>query len=151
MRNQLQHDLFRHHLNRCRQIHLASRDLRIRLPRRATEERVEPRIGHQRRIEIAECLRVQPDGAVIANLDQFVADHLREARFPVWGQPHQLVLARVDLESAVVRERAVEQAERVRIAHFLQQLDVRSIAGTDRAGRPFADAIDRQDRGALKR
>ena len=47
-------------------------------------------------------------------IDQLIADRVDILRLAVRGEPHQLVLARVDLEAGEVGERRIEQAERMR-------------------------------------
>jgi hypothetical protein len=63
---------------------------------------------------------------------------------------HELVLALVDLEPAVGGERGVEEAERVGEADLLQDLDLVPAPDADRRRRPFARAVDGQDRRVLE-
>ncbi len=49
--------------------------------------------------------------AVGAQVDEVLADGALEAGRAVGCETHQLVLARVDVEAAEIRERRVEQAE----------------------------------------
>ncbi len=149
--DQLEHDFLGHQLDRGGEVHLAPRDQRVELARRPAEQLLEARIGHQRRVEEPEGAGVQPERPVVADVDQLLADQVRVARRAVRGQAHQLVLAGVDLESAVVRERAVEQPERVRILQLAEQLDPRARADAERAGGPLAHAVDREDRRLLER
>ncbi len=67
------------------------------------------------------------------------------------GEPHQLVLAVVDLEPGERGEGGVEEAERVREVEFSQRGDVTVVAGGDYRRRPLADGVDRHDRRVGKR
>jgi hypothetical protein len=96
-------------------------ELRLRRRARRAEQRVELRARHRQALAVVEVRQVEPVAAVLAQVDQVLADLLLEARLAVGREPHQLVLAAVDLEAAVVGERRVEQAERVREADLLQQ------------------------------
>ena len=60
---------------------------------------------------IVEVGLVEPEAAVGPQVDQMLEDPVRIARYAVGGQAHQLVLAMVHREAAVVGERRVEQAE----------------------------------------
>ena len=56
-----------------------------------------------------------------------VEDQLREAWLAVGGEAHQLVFAAVDPEAAIIGEGGVEQAERVREAELMRQVDRRPL------------------------
>ena len=106
-----QHGLFRDGLYRGRQVHVALGQRVFGLPRRRAEQVVERRAGHAQAGAIVEVTLVQVVGAIGLEVDQVVEDRLRILRFAVGGQPHHLVLARVDLEPEVIGERRVQQPE----------------------------------------
>ena len=80
-------------------------------------------------------------------------------RLAVRRHAHDLVLAVVHLEAEEGGEGRVEQAERVREARLLEQLDAVLSAPSPQvalptpsvAGGPLADAVDGQDRRLLER
>src|ERR1035437_8949160 len=57
----------------------------------------------------------------------------------------------INAEAAVVRERGIDQSERVRKAQLLQHFDFTSAPVTDGCGRPFADAVNRENRRLIIR
>jgi|GEM_PF-887976 len=69
----------------------------------------------------------------------------------VGREPHELVFTRVDFEAAVRRECAVEQSQRVGIADFFQELDLRVGSDPQRASCPLAHTIDGEDCRAVER
>ena len=81
---------------------------------RAAEEVVEPPAGHRQPLAVVEVIHVEPEAAVGLEVDQALEDQVLVDRPAVGGQAHQLVFAAVDLEAAVIGERRIEQAERVR-------------------------------------
>ena len=78
-------------------------------------------------------------------------DQVRVDRPAVGGQAHQLVLAAVDLEAAVVGERRVEQAERVGELDVVDQADAVPLADAEGGRAPLADAVEREDRRLVER
>ena len=66
-------------------------------------------------------------------------------------QAHQLVLAAVDLEAAVVGDGGIQQPQRMRKLNLTRQLDAIAAADAEGRGAPFADAIQRQNRRLLER
>ena len=128
-----------------------SGDRRLALARRAAKQLVEALVGHQRAVEVAEIAGVEAKRTVVAHVDQPLADEVGIAGLTVRRQAHQLVLARVDLESAVVGKGAIEQPEGVRVADLLEQFDVAAATMAESTGGPFADAVDGQDRGLVER
>ncbi len=65
--------------------------------------------------------------------------------------PHELVLAFVDLKAAVRREGRVEETERVREPHLLDDLDLVAAPNRHRRRRPLAGPVDSEDRGLFER
>ena len=137
-------------LDRRGQVDLAPGDARLGLARRTAEEGGEARGRHRRTVEVTEVLEVEAVRAVGAHLDEVVADQPGVARLAVRCQAHQLVLAGVGLEPAEGRDRAVEQAERVRVGDLAGQLDVSAPTPADRGRRPLAHAVDGDDRGLVE-
>ena len=109
-----QHDLVGHRLDRRGEIHLALGERGVRIARRAAEQRVELRRGHGEALAVVEVPHVHAERSVVAQVDQVLEDAIEEARLAVRREPHHLVLGAVHLEAGVVRERGVEQAERMR-------------------------------------
>ena len=75
----------------------------------------------------------------------------RTGRLAVGGQAHQLVLAAVDPEAAIIGQGRVEQAERVGEAKLVRQVDRRPAAHPEAGGGPLADAVHGEDRGLVER
>jgi len=147
----LDHRFFGDVLDRARQIHLTLGQLGFGLPRRAVEQSLERRAGHRQAVWVREVLHVHPHAAVIAELDEMVLDRLDVLRLAIRRQPHHLVLTGIDSESREVGERRVQKAERVREPLLDEQLDVAAAPDADRRRRPFADAVDGDDRRFLER
>src|SRR4051794_26575635 len=72
-------------------------------------------------------------------------------RLAIRRQSHQFVFAAIDLEAAVVGEGRIEQPQRVGKTHLLSELDLITSANAPSGGGPFADAVDRQNRGLVIR
>ena len=138
-----QHDFLGDILNRSGEIQLALRQRRFRLARRSFEQPLESAAGHRQAVHEFEVLEVQPNAAIVVDVDDVIADGRDVARFAVRREPHHLVLARVDAEAGEVRERGIQQADRMRKALLLQHLHRRSPPDADRGCRPFADAVHR--------
>ena len=151
VRRHAEHDLLAHHLNRSREIHLLLRELRLRLAGRSAEQLVERLTRHREAGQVIEVLLVERERAVLAQIHQLAIDQIDVLRRAVWCEPHDLVLARVHLESGVVRERGIEQAEGIRPAKLLQQLELVAASEAIRSSRPFTDAIHREDGRLLER
>ena len=66
------------------------------------------------------------------------------------GEAHQFSLAPVDGETAVLRERAVEEADRVGVAQLPFNPQPVPMARAQRGGRPLADTVDREDSGGVE-
>ncbi len=100
----LEHHVLGDPLNTGRQIHVPLLQPRLRLTRRAAEELGEPAPGHPQALAGGEVGRVQRIAAVVLEIDQVLPDQVDIPGLAVGCQAHQLVLAAVDREAAVVRE-----------------------------------------------
>ena len=148
---QLQHDLLRHHLDGPRHIRVTRFDRRLRRARRTAEECVELLIRHHEAPQEREVIHVQPERPIRLHVDELLANRADETRLAVGGKTHELVFARVDAEAAVGREGRVKQPEGMREAQLAQHLNRIAAPGADGGCRPFADAIDREDRRLFER
>src|SRR5437879_5619913 len=68
----------------------------------------------------------------------------------VWRKPHQLVLAAVDLEAAMVREGRVEEPERMRKLEMLSHFELVAASDAPSCRGPLADPVERQYGGFVK-
>ncbi len=146
-----QDDLLGHLLDRPGQVHLPAGEVRLGRPRRAAEHVVEAAVGHAQRGQVAEVLPVDRERAVVVEVDQVVEDGVHVAGLAVGGEAHQLVLAGVDPEAAVVGERGVEQAEGVREVELADHLDLMAPPHPDARGGPLPHPVEGQDRRGLER
>src|SRR5262245_9990500 len=74
---------------------------------------------------MAEIIKVQPEGSIRQETDKL--SHAFEIRcFAVWREPHHLVFVAVVRESEILRQRLVEDAERVRKIDSLRHRKIRS-------------------------
>ena len=97
-----------------------------------------------------EVIHVELKTAVAPKPDQFV--HFVDiSGAPEGGHAHHLIFALIDLKPEKGRKGAIEQPQGVRKANLLVHLDVGSLADPKTGSGPFADAIDGEDRGLLKR
>ena len=101
--------------------------------------------------EVVEVATVRRERAVVVQVDEVLEDGVDEAGLAVGGEAHQLVLARVHPEAAVVGEGRVEEAERVREVELADHLDLVAPAHADAGGGPLADPVEGEDRGAVER
>ena len=90
---------------------------------------------------VIEIIQVQPEGSVPLYVDQMGSYLVGENGLSVRREPHQLVLATVDLEAAVVRERAIQKPEGMRISDLLEDLHALAAADAEAGCSPFAHAI----------
>ena len=151
MPRHVQDDVLRHLLDGGRDIHFASGDFGFRLARGAPEQFFEALVDHRQAVEVAEVLHVQTERPVGAQIQQVLQDGFCILRFAIRGQAHQLVFARVDLESSEIRKRRIEQPQRVRETQLLEKLYAVSVAASHRAGRPLAHPVQGQNGRLLKR
>ena len=146
----LQHHLFGDLLDRPRQVHLPLREARLRLARRSANQRLELAAGHGQTVRVGEVFLVHPQAPIVANLDEVLFDQVDVLRLAIRRQAHHLVFAGVDPETGEVGERRIQQAQRVREAQLVQDLQIVAAAHSNRAGRPLADAVNRDHRGLLE-
>ena len=123
----------------------------FRSTRRTAEQIVERCVGHPQAGAVIEVAEVEPEGAVRLDVDQLVQDQLGVFRLAIGGQPHDLVLAGIHLESEIVSQGRVEQAERMREMDLARDLEILALADAGRGGRPLADTVERQYRSLLER
>ena len=123
----------------------------VRAPRRTSEQIVEAGGRHGEALAVIEVGHVHPHRSVRFQIDDVAQDRLGESGLAVRREPHQLVLAAVDGETAVVRERRIQQAERVGKAHFLGQRNAVVPPHPEAGRRPLADAVNREDGGLVER
>jgi hypothetical protein len=71
-------------------------------------------------------------------------------RASVGREAHELVLAAVDLETAVIGERGVEEPERMGEADLASELQMVAVADTPGGRGPFPDAIEGEDGGTVE-
>ena len=121
------------------------------IARRRAEQRMEALVRHGQPGAIVEIIEIEAERAVGLEIDQIVANDLLVFRRSVGREPHQLVLARIDLEAGVVGEGGVEEAQAVRKVNLLVDLQVLAFADGNRGGRPFAHAIEREDGSLVER
>ena len=139
-----------HRLHRGRQVHLPLRHLRLGLSGRPAQELVELPRGHGQSLAIVEVAHVEPIGAVLLEINDLLEQGVSVDRPAVWSEPHHLVLATVDSEAGVVGKRRVKQAQRMREAELSHQLDAIAPADPETGGRPFADAVEGDERRLLE-
>ena len=135
-----------------REVHLALRERRLRLARRAAEELVEPRrwsSSGRRGSRSSPCRGGTSRRRAGRSACSWMS--VGVLRLAVGREAHELVLAGVDLEAGEVGERRVEQAERVREADLADQLELVALADAERGRRPLADAVDGEDGRLLER
>ena len=113
-RRQAQHHLFGDVLDRACQIHFPLRQTRLHLARRSAEQIVEAPVRHRQPGGVVEIVHVQPERAVGLEIDEMVVDGLDVLWVSIRREPHDLVLAGIDLEAGVVGEGRVKEPERVR-------------------------------------
>jgi hypothetical protein len=104
-----------------------------------------------KRAFVVEIVEIEAERAVVLDVDQLVADHVHVFRRAIGREPHQLVLARIDLEAGIVGEGRIEQAERVREMDLFVDRELVAFAERDRRRGPLADAVEREHQRALVR
>ena len=119
-----EHDLLGHRLNTGRKIHVALGQVGLRGPWRPAEQLVELRPGHREALAVVEVVEVEPEAPIGLHVDQVLVDGFLVHRAPVRSEPHEFVFTAVDLEPAVVGERRVQKAERMRKREVVRQPDV---------------------------
>ena len=148
---ELEHHLLGDRLDRRGQVHFALGERRFGLARRRAEQRIEARVGHRQPGAVVEVVQVQPEGAIVLDVDELLLDDVEILRLAVGREPHHLVFARVDLEAGVVGEGGIEQTERVREVDLADHLQAVAVSQRQRRRGPFADTVHRQHGRALER
>ena len=151
MTRHLEDNIFGHRLYARRHIHVALSQLFVRLPRRAAEKRVKAGIGHGQALAIIKIPLVQPERTIVLDLDEVLAHQVGKARFAIGGKTHEFVLTRINLESAIRGESAVEQSERMGKADFGAQLDPVAPPDSPAGCRPLPHPIHRENGCLLER
>src|SRR5437763_1395627 len=126
------HRLLDDRLGRGGNVHVVDRDRRFRIAPLAAEQFLEGGVCRRLAVEIAKERGVEAVGAVLAQIEESIEDQIGVARFAIGRQPHQLVLAGIDLEPAVIGDGAVEQAEGMRVMDLSQRRHGAVVAGGDR-------------------
>ena len=141
----VQHHFFGDDLYAAGKVHVLLRQFGFRLARRLAEQFCKRAVGHPQAVSVAEVFMVHSQAAVVAHLYEFLFNQRDIFWLAVWRESHHFVLAAVDLESCVVGECAVEKAEAVREAKLFEHGDFVAPAYANRACRPLANAVHRQD------
>src|SRR6185503_19274489 len=79
------------------------------------------------------------------DVDEVFGNQVAIDRTAVRRESHQLVLAAVDLESAVVREGRVQQPQRMWKLELARQRDSVALTDAHRRRAPLAHAVERED------
>ena len=146
-----QDDFFADHLNAAREIHLTLCERRFGNPGPTAEKLIECRARHREPAQVIEILLVENERSVITKIHEMIVNRIDVSGFAVGREAHHLVLAGVHLESALVRERRIEQAERIGPVKLTDQVDVIPLSDSDRRSCPFADTVDGENRGLFER
>jgi len=133
------------------QVHLPLRQPLLRLPGGTREQGMEALVGHRQPGAVIEVVEVEAERAVRLYVDDVVVDRLRIGRAAVRRQPHDLVFPRVHLESRVICERGIKEAERMWEMDLLAHLQQVAAPIGRRGRRPFPDAVHREHDGLLER
>jgi hypothetical protein len=145
------HDVLGHRLHRRGEVHVALRERLPARPGRRPEERVEALVRHAQPRAVVEVLQVELEAAVVAHVDQPVADDVGMERLAIRRETHHLVFTGVHLEPEVIRERGIQQPERMGKVDLVQDAQRAALPVGERRRGPFAHAVDRQHRGLLER
>ena len=138
---QPQHRFLDHRLRRGGHVHVPLRQRLVRLARGATEQCIEPGVGHGEAGAVIEMVEIEAERAVRFQVDQVVENGLGVSRLAVGRQAHQLVLAGIHLEAGVVGKRRVEQPQGVGEVDLPRHLQRVAVADGHGSGGPFADPV----------
>ena len=94
---------------------------------------------------------VQAERAVVIDFDDMVEQLVEIGRAAIGGEPHDLVLALVDLEPEILGEHRVEQPERIREMDRPDFGQAVALAEMHCRGLVLADPVEGDDDGALER
>src|SRR6185295_8941699 len=126
-------------------VHLPLRQLVLGLTRAPSEQIRKTLIGHRETSAIVEVVHVEAEASIRLQVDEMVQDRLHERGLPVRREPHDLVFAGVDLESGVIGERRIEQADRMGKMDLLVYLEIAATTLCERGRRPFPHSVHRQN------
>ena len=129
---------------------MALRERRLGIARRPTEKVVELPRRHREPGRIIEIALVQPEGAVLLEVDDVFEDPVGVGGRTVGRKAHDLVLARIDFEAGVVREGRIEQPDAMRPVDLAHRLKCVAAADGNRCRGPLADAVHGQHDRLLK-
>src|SRR5207244_492845 len=94
---------------------------------------------------------VETKRAILLDVEQVLENPVLVPRHAVWRQAHNLVFARVDLESSEVSEGRVQESQRMREEDLFMHLDIVSLPYRRGSRRPLSDSVHREYYGLLKR
>ena len=123
----------------------------VRLTRGAAEKGVELFVGHPQPGAVVEIGLIEPESPVVLQVHDVVEDQIGILGLAIGRQPHDLVLARIDLEAGVIGEGGIEEAQGMGKMDFLGHFETVSRPLADRRGRPFADPVHGQHHRFLER
>ena len=144
-------DSLGHGLNGARDIHFLLRDPGLRCSCRPAEQPGKTLVGHGQAGRIVKEVHIQPESAVLLEIDQLIQDQVHIFRLTVRRQAHQLVLTRVHTETGVIGKGRVQHAQRVREIQFPLRYQLVTITQPNRRGRPLPHAVQAQYGGLLER
>jgi hypothetical protein len=122
----------------------------LRRPALAAHQLFESGVGRPITRQKPEIARVQQKRAILTQVNQMVQDQIDEAGLAIRRESHQLVFAGIYLQAAMVRERAIEQSERMRVVDLGDRSHFGAGPVGDRGGRPLAHSIHNHDRGVAE-
>ena len=93
-----QHDFLSDLLHRGGEIHITLRERGIRIARRSTKEVVKLPRRHGQSGRIVEVALVEPEGAVVLNVDQVVKNQIGVSGLAIGREPHELIFAELTLK-----------------------------------------------------
>src|SRR5437763_5346450 len=106
-----QHHFLSHRLDRASEVHVPLRQRCLRFSRWPAHEPVEFAIGHREARHEIEVAQVEPERAIVSQINQLRENEIAEGRFAVRCETHHFVFAGVDAKTEVVSERGIEQTE----------------------------------------
>ena len=107
--------------------------------------------GHPQAMTIVKIVHVQAETAISSQGHQSLQNLVEIDRPAIRGKSHQLVFATIDLETAVVREGRIQQAQRVWKRQMAVDVKLMAVAAANRGRAPFTDSVNGQNRGPFKR
>src|SRR5579863_7222738 len=117
---QPQNRLFSDRLNGRGDVHMELRELAFTAAHRLPEQVRKALVGHAAAGAIVEEGNVQAEAAIRLEIDEFVADDVAISWRAVGRQPHHLVFAGIHTEADVIRERRIQEPERMRESDLVE-------------------------------